>query len=215
MNRAKLAVLAIQAILVTTLAACSVTQNTITVTHKLEADADVPFKKVLVVALFDSFDGRRYFETEVVNALKQTGAEGVRSTSMMNTKTPVVPQTFLNMIDEIGADALILTQLTTHDAESKEKDARPRATYNYWPTYYFNVWEVELTEYVEPPRMQTEHDLVLATQVFSVEKQAPVWGMESESKFIEVQEDGLDYRVFIEEATVIVDHMKSDNLVTR
>ena len=208
-------ILATALLVASMLVSCSATQHTISITHKLEADADVPYRKILVVALFDSFDGRRYFETEVVNALKETGAEGVRSTSMMNTKTPVVPQTFLDMIDEIGADALILTQLTTHDAETKEKDARPRATYNYWPTYYFNVWEVQLTEYVEPPRLQTEHDLVLATQVFSVEKQAPVWGMESESKFIEVQEDGLDYNVFIEEATVIVKHMKSDDLVSR
>jgi hypothetical protein len=214
MNRAYLAIPA-ALLMASILASCAVTQNTTTVTHKLEADANVPFKKVLVVALFDSFDARRYFETEVVNAMKGTGAEGIRSTSMMNTKTPLVPQTFLDMIDEIGADALILTQLTTHDAETKEKDARPRATYNYWPTYYYNVWEVQLTEYVEPPRMSTEHDLVLATQVFSVAKHEPVWGMESNSKFTEVQEDGLDYNVFVEEGTLIVNHLKSDKLISR
>ena len=49
----------------------------------------------------------------------------VRSTSMMDTRTPVVRQTFIDMIEEVGADALLLTQLTQHDMEQSAADARP------------------------------------------------------------------------------------------
>lgn len=196
------------------LSACAAGHSA-SVTVPLAADADVPYKKVLVVALFDSFDARRYLETEIVRKMSETGAVGVASTSMMNTKTPVVPQTFIDMVEKIGADAVVLTQLTSHDANYSEKDARPRSTYNYWPTYYYNVFEVQLTEYIEPPRLQAEHSLVLATQVFSVKTRQPVWAMESSSVLVEKQEDGVEYEIFVNEAVSIVNNMKRGKLITR
>ena len=188
---------------------------TIELTQKLTATADAPYKKILVVALFDSFDARRYLEDEIVRHLAEQGAAGVASTSMMNTKTPVTAETFIQMVDDIDADAVLLTQLTSHAAKHKERDARPQATYNYWPTHYYNVFEVQLTEYVEPPRLETEHSLVLATQAFSVASREPVWGIESSSVFVEVQEDGLDYQVFVSEASAIVQHLSRDKLIDR
>lgn len=188
---------------------------TVQVTQPLEDSADALYSKILVVTLFDSFDARRYLEGEIVQALTEQGAMAVASTTMMRPSTPVVPQTFIDMVDKIGADGLLLTQLTALNSEVAAQDASPQATYNYWPTYYWNVWSVELTEYVEPPRILIESSLVLATQMFSVAERAPVWGMESKSKFVEVQEDGLDYQIFIDEATAIVKRMKRDGLIKR
>ena len=180
------------------------------VTQHLDSDADAPYEKVLIVSLFDSFDARRYLEREIVAQVEQRGASAVASTSMMNSRTPVVPKTFIDMVNEIGADALLLTQLTSHAADTIAKDARPKATYNYWPTYYFNVFAVELTEYVEPPRLRTTHSLVLATQLFSVRSREPVWSIETSPVFTEIQEDGLDYQVFVNEATTIVRRLSRD-----
>lgn len=202
------------AVFVLTLGACASSQQT-TVVQPLSETADAPYEKFLVITLFDSFDARHYLEEEVVKALGERGTVAVRSTSMMNTKTPVVAQTFIDMVDKIDADAVVLTQLTSYAARDTERDARPEATYNYWPTYYFNVFQVELTEYVEPPRIETEHSLVLATQVYSVQSREPVWGMESRSVFVEVQEDGLDYDVFINEANAIVRQLTRDRLIMR
>lgn len=187
----------------------------ILVTQPLSDSSDAPSKKILVVTLFDSFDARRYLEEETVKKLAEHGVIGVPSTSMMNTRTPVVPDTFIKMVHEIAADAVLLTQLTSHDAEHSAKDARPRSTYNYWPTYYYNVFEVQLTEYVEPPRLQIEHSLVLATQMFSVQSREPVWAMESQSVFVQKQEDGLDYQIFVREAAAIVKHLARDKLIAR
>jgi len=191
------------------LAACA-SGSKIVSTQPLADSADVPYRKVLVVALFDSFDARHYLEKEIVNQLAERGVTAVASTSMMNSRTPVVPKTFIDMVKEIGADSVILTQLTSHEADTRAKDARPRATYNYWPTYYFNVFSVELTEYVEPPRLLTTHSLVLATQLFSVKSREPVWGIESKPVFTEVQENGLDYQIFVDEATSIVRRLSRD-----
>ena len=194
------------------LAACA-SRPVTEITHELDPEADAPYDKILVVTLFDSFDSRRYLEEEIVKALAAQGTDAVASTSMMNTKTPLVRQTFIDMIDKIGADALLLTQLTSHAANHVERDARPEATYNYWPTYYYNVFQVELTEYVEPPRLETEYSLVLASQIFSVKLKEPVWGMESSSVFVEVQEDGLDYQKFVEEAEAVVSGMNRSEVI--
>ncbi len=189
------------------------TGPSVEVTQPLGESADVPYRNILVVTLFDSFDARRYLEGEIVKALADLGVNATASTTMMDSRTPVVRSTFINMIDEIGADALLLTQLTALNSETTEQDASPQATYNYWPTYYWNVWGVELTEYVEPPRILTESTLVLATQTFSVATRGAVWGMESTSKFVEVQEDGLDYQIFIDEANAVVGRLKRDRVI--
>jgi hypothetical protein len=191
---------------------CSTTTE-LEVTQKLSDSADAPYEKILVVSLFDSHDARRYLETEIVNALAKEGVSAVASTTMMDSTVPIVRQTFIDQIDEVGADALLLTQLTAVKANLQEQDASPQATYNYWPTYYWNVWGVELTEYVEPPRVLIDHTLVLATQAFSVAERDAVWALESKSEFVEIQEEGLDYNVFIDEANAIVKRLKRDGVV--
>lgn len=196
------------------LAACASGPQT-QVTQPLSESADAPYDNVLVVALFSSFEARLWLETEIVNALSEAGVTAVRSTSMMNTQTPVVPQTFIDMVKEIGADAVLLTQLTSLDIEVEEKSARARATYSYQPTYYFNVFAVELTEYVEPPRLNMEHDVLLATQMFSVKNREPVWGMDSRSQVTRVQEEGIAYHVFIQEAEAIVRNLMRDGVIGR
>ena len=59
------AILTTMALLLT---ACAPTVAVVT-TQKVPDDADVPFRKVLVITMFDSFDARRYLEDEIVVAL--------------------------------------------------------------------------------------------------------------------------------------------------
>ena len=41
------------------------------------------------------------------------------------------------------------------------------------------------------------------------------WAIDSRSVFVEVQEDGLDYSVFVNEATAIVNQMSRDGVVEK
>ena len=132
------------------------------------AASDAPYQKVLVIALLSSFDSRRYLEDEVVKQLAELGTDAVPSTSMMNSKTPVVRETFLAMVDKISADAVVVTQLTSLKSKGTVADMNPETTVNFRPTYYYNVWSVEQTEYVEPQAVDFEHHLVLATQMYFV-----------------------------------------------
>jgi hypothetical protein len=202
------------ALVLASLLACACeTGPQVRVSQQLSSAADAPYEKVLVVALFSSFDSRRYLEDETVKRLRDIGVSAVASTSMMDTLTPVTAETFIRMVEDTGADGLLLTQLTSYGAQQEEVDASPEATVNYWPTYYWNVFAVEVTEYVEPPRLYIEHSLVLATQLFSVASREPVWGIDSSSSFTEIDEDGLQYSVFEEEADAIVDAMRRSGVV--
>ena len=85
-------------------AAGCATGPTVTVSQPLAESADAPYRNVLVVCLFSSFDARRYLEDEIVKRLEGLGISAVASTSMMDSRTPVVPKTFIDMVDEVGAE---------------------------------------------------------------------------------------------------------------
>lgn len=193
------------------LGACSAGPQ-VTKVLKPSESADTPYENILVIALLDSFDSRRYLEKEVVAQLAERGVKAVASTSMMNSLTPATRKTFVKMVDELESDAVLVTQLVSLESRGTMKDMSPQATYNYWPTYYYNVWSVELTEYVEPQSLELEHSLVLATQLYSVQNEEPVWAIEVSANFAQDADHRQDYAVFVDEARVITEHLSRDGL---
>ena len=187
----------------------------ITTVQELQESADAPYENILVIALFESFDMRRYLEKEIVGQLSELGVKAVASTSMMNTRTPVIRKTFVDMVEEHHSDAVLVTQLVSLNTGAKMQDMSPESTYNIRPTYYYNVWSVELTEYVEPQSMELSHTLVLATQLYSVLNKEPVWAIESKSKIVQDYDHRQDYSVIVDEATAITQILSRDGLTAR
>lgn len=187
----------------------------VTRTQPLSESSDAPYKNVLVVSVFESFDMRRYFEESIVTELKGKGIEAFASTSMMNTKVPLNRDTILAMVDETGSDGVLLTQLVHLDTAKKVRDANPEATYNVRPTYYYNVWNVELTEYREPQGLELTHTIVIAVQMFSVANREPVWAIETDSQLkrdINQQTSGTSAE---DEAKGIVGALSRDRVIGR
>lgn len=187
----------------------------VTRVQTLSETADAPYGNVLVVSVFESFDMRRYLEEEIVAQLKDKGVSAVPSTSMMNTKIPLNRDTILAMVDELDADSVLLTQLVHLDMTSTVKTRNPQSTYNVRPTYYFNVWNVELTEYKEPPGLEIDHNITMAIQMFSVSTKEPVWAIETNSQLhrnIDQQGSGTSAT---DEAKGIVNAMARDGLLAR
>jgi len=197
------------------LAACSIGSR-VTTTQDVSESADTPYQNILVIALFSQFDTRKRLEKEVVRELSDRGIDAVASTSLMTTKTPVTRQNFLAMVEELDSDAVLVTHLV--DVKSKvamKETSSPEATYNVRPTYYFNVWEVELTEYAEPKGIEVRSSLVLATQLYSVQAQDVVWAIESKSKIVQQATAGRNYMIIVEEAEAIAKHLSSDGLIAQ
>lgn len=196
------------------LGACA-SERHVTKVQDLSPSADAPYENVLVVALFDSFDSRKYFEKEVVRQLDAKGIKANASTALMNTKTPLTGETFVNMAEELGSDAVLVTRILDLSTVTKQMDRRAEATRIFRPTYYYNVWSVELTEYVQPQGTEYTHSLVLATQLYSVATQEPVWAIESKSKIVEGFEEGHEPNVIKDESTAITSRLFREGLVAR
>jgi len=194
------------------LSACA-SGPTVTTVQEVSDSADAPYDNILVVSLFESFDTRRYLEKEIVAQLATQGVKAVASTSLMDTQTPVTRATFLAMVENLDSDAVLVTQLVSLNTGANMKDMNPRSTHNFRPTYYYNVWSVELTEYVEPQSMELSHALVLATQLYSVLNREPVWAIESKSNIVQDYDHRQDYSVIVDEAKAITSHMSLDGLL--
>ena len=196
------------------LGACA-TAPRVTTVQQVSVSADAPYDNVLVVSLFKSFDMRRYLEKEIVTQLEEKGIQAVASTSMMDTRTPVTRQTFLAMVEALDSDAVLVTQLVNLESRGTMKDMNPESTYNFRPTYYYNVWSVELEEYVEPQALELKHSVVLASQMYSVLNQAPVWAIELKSRIVQEFDQGPDYSVIVDEAKAITGQLSRDGLIGR
>ena len=196
----------------TFLAACAGPQ--VTTTQALAEAADAPYQNVLVVFLASSFDSRRYLETEVVKKLAEHGTQATASTSRMDSRTPLTRQTFLTMVDDIDADAVLVTQLVDLQSEGTKVNMNPRTTYNVRPTWYYNVWSIEVAEYREPSAFDFEHSLELATQLYSVQAKDVVWAIESKSSIQQDFDQTRDYSIFVDEADAIVTQLLRDGLIS-
>ena len=200
--------------MVAALAACS-TGPQVTRTQEIPETADTPYKNILIITLLSKFDSRRYLEQEVVSQLSALGTTAVASTSLMNTKTPMIRATFMEMVENIDADAVLVTQLSSLRSEGTVVDMSPEATLNLRPTAYWNVFSVDLTEYVEPQAVEFEHSLVLRSELYSVRTQEPVWGIESKSKFTLGFDQAKDYSIIINEAEAIAKYLSRDGLIAQ
>ena len=143
------------------------------------------------------------------------GTSAVASTSMMNTKTPMIRDTFIQMVEKIDADAVLVTQLSSLRSVGTVVDMSPEATLNLRPTGYWNVFSVDLTEYVEPQAVDFEHSLVLLTELHSVRTQETVWGIESKSKFKVGFDQAKDYSIIVTEAEAIAKYLSRDGLIAK
>ena len=110
---------------------------------------------------------------------------------------------------------MLVTQLVDLETTGTVVTMRPQATYNIRPTWYYNVWDVELTEYVAPAGMSYDHDLELATQIYSVGQKAVVWAMESDTKVHVAFDQGPDYSIYVKEAEDIVKELRKAKMISR
>ena len=122
-------------------------------------------------------------------------------------------QTFVDMVDALGADAVLVTHFVSLATQASMNDMSPEATYNIRPTYYYDVWSVDLKEYVEPQSLKLEHSLVLATQLYSAKNRQSVWAIESRSNIVQDFSIGQDYSVVVDEAKAITNRMAGAGLI--
>jgi hypothetical protein len=196
------------------LVACSAAPQ-ITTSLAVSESTDTPYQNILVIALFASDDSRWSFEREMVKQLSEAGSTAVGSISMEEKDAPLTRKTVLAMLEKFDADAVLVTQVASLKSELEMKDMRPEASYKVSPTYYFNVWNVDLREYVEPQEAEVTSSLVLATQLYDVSTKEAVWAIESKSTIVQDSGSASYYPYIVEEATAIVGQMSAVGLIAQ
>lgn len=177
--------------------------------------ADAPYRNVLVIALFESFDVRRYLEKEILVDLAEAGVEATAMTSTTDTRSIINRDTVIDRAERSNADGVLVIQLISLETTGKSVDANPDATYILRPTYYYNVWSVDLTEYVEPPFTQFTDQLALSSEMYSAQSKDQAWAIRSDWKIKEQLQPGTDYKVFTETAKSIVDRALRDGVIAQ
>jgi hypothetical protein len=175
--------------------------------------AEGAYENILVIALFESGDARRYLEKEVVDELSARGVKAVSMISQTGSLTPVNRQSVTEVVATTGSDAVLVTQVINLESSGELKDRRPTASRNIRPTYYYNVYSYELTEYVEPPQLVYTHSLALATDLFSTASEERVWAIATEQDIKETMEYYRDYSKFVDEAKAIAGALAKDGLL--
>lgn len=193
--------------------ACGVAPPTVSTTNGLPETSDGPYEHVLVLFLYSKFDTRRYLEDEIVKDLTAQGIKATTATSMMTSRTPLTPKFVVELMTELGADSLLLTQLADLRTTGKVVNMRPEATYNFYPTYYVNVFQVTLDEYLEPPDVQFTHELSTSSDLYALSSRDKVWSMVTQSKFKENRDHVADYSIILREADAISGAMLKDRVM--
>ena len=83
------------------------------------------------------------------------------------------------------------------------------------PTGYYNVFSVEMTEYMEPHAFEFEHSLVVLPELYSFRKRETGWGIESKSKYSLGFDQSKDYSIIVNEAKAITEYLSRDGLIAR
>ena len=134
---------------------------------------------------------------------------------MMTTKTPVNRESVLAIVDELGSDSVLVTQLVNLETASKVREANPESTYNVRPTHYYNVWNVELTEYEAPQGLELKHKITMAIEMFSASSTESVWSIETNSQISRDINQHTSGNTAQKEAKGIVGAMSRDGLLAR
>ncbi len=72
-----------------------------------------------------------------------------------------------------------------------------------------------MTEYVEPQLVTQKGEVLLVTQMFSVEKQEAVWAIQSKLKFKMDVSEPRPYGAYDDESKSIVKYLARDGLIVR
>ncbi len=127
----------------------------------------------------------------------------------------MIRDTFMEMVENLDADAVLVTQLVSLRSVGTMVDMNPQSTLNLRPTGYWNVFTADLTEYVEPQGAEFEHSLVLLTELYSVLTKEAVWGIESKSKYKLGFDQAKDYSIIVNEAEAIAKYLSRDGLIVQ
>lgn len=201
------------ALVATLLAGCGA-RTSVTSRWEEPRPAAIPFGHVLVVGVSENSRLRRSFEEALAAKL---GAGGTRSTASVRAGNPTQPldrDLVVAMVGSTGADAVLVTRLTSRKARLEEGETRVGVKTQQVSSLADGPGLVELfsqsyQEYEEPGELTARSKAILESTLYqAVDGGRLVYTVVTKAEFEEGKDDVVDAV-----STAIVRQLKTDGLV--
>jgi len=208
----KAAMLCVTAVL---LASCT---NTKISQSWVEPDNKKSYNDLLIIAIAESEQNRRAYESHFVEELRIHGAEGEASYKLIKSNEKIDRDTVTKAIEGLDIDGVIVTHLVAVDEETIY---RPSTGYMYGGAYgvgygggyYGGLYSYypHVNTYVNNPGYYTTHETyTLETNLYDVESEELVWSARSRSFAPEsVQE------VIVDLTKLLIQDLEDKNLIKK
>jgi hypothetical protein len=123
--------------------------------------------KILVVGVHEDRSVRGQFENAVARALRGAGASGEASLFTAAGSAPLTPDTLVDAARRARADAVMVTRVVDVRTENVDPDSD------------FNEYFRAYSRYEDPLPVTTTHTVRVRTDLYLVDNQARIWGVES------------------------------------
>jgi len=128
---------------------------------------DARLAKILVVGVHDDRSVRGQFENTVARALRAAGAGAEASLYTVSGTAELTAETLVAAARKVRADAVMVTRVVDVQTQNPDADADF--------SEYFRAY----SRYEDPLPVTTTHTVLVRTDLYVVESQARVWGVES------------------------------------
>jgi hypothetical protein len=128
---------------------------------------DGPVSKILVVGVHEDTGVRGQFENTVSRALRAAGASAEASLYTVSSARELTADSLVAAARRVRADAVLVTRVV--DVQTQNPDATTSFT------EYFRAY----SRYEDPLPVTTTHTVRVRTDLYVVESQARIWGVES------------------------------------
>ncbi len=128
---------------------------------------DQPHSRILIIGLSNSRNRRDRWETVMADTLRRSGMMAWASTSLMDPTTDLSRETILPVVEESGADLVLVTRLVREDVKASEVQGYTGAkTQRKTENPVIDFFRYDYKEYEEPGYVLLSTTVRLTTDVF-------------------------------------------------
>jgi hypothetical protein len=154
------------ALLLALLVACAAAADEVVKTYQ-DAAFDATVAKILVVGVHEDFGVRGQFENTVARALRALGTASEPSLYSLSSARDLTADALVAAARKARADAVMVTRVV--DVQTENRDATTTFT------EYFEAY----SKYADPMPITTSYTVRVRTDLYLVDGQTRVWGVES------------------------------------
>jgi hypothetical protein len=190
-------------------AACASSGRTVS-TFEGPAYQGPGFRNILVIGVADSYNSRATFERTLAKDIASGGASATPYYTLVKMDTPIDRPTIEKLVTEGSYDGVLITRVLNSDVDSSLKVGTSSAKKVRKDGSAANLFRYDYEELNEPVTLTMAMQVVIASDLFSVESREKVWSVESTV----ANEAGVEVLV-VDASRNVAARLRKDGLIPR